>query len=277
MPRQIHRDPRHRAHFRLIPFERLQPPDGHPPPGMFEFVAHPDGARGERPGDDRARAADGERAVDPQPHVGIAVRWRQPIDERQQFRAHPVQVGAENHGQIGQRGARKLLLHLIDGARRIGEVGLADHDQRVPHAQRVQSGEVLVGLRHPALGGRDHEHDRWHRAHAGQHVRDEPLVARHVDERELPPVDLGPRETQVDRQPPALLLGQPIGPHAGEPLHERGLAVVDVPGGGYDEHARTALSTSSSSSGATVRKSNRQRPASRRPTTDGVPVRSGAA
>ncbi len=109
---------------------------------------------------------------------------------------------------------------------------------RTPSARK--RGEVLLGLRHPALGGGDDEHHRGHRAHAGEHVRDEPLVARHVDEGELPPVDVGPREAEVDGQPAALLLGQPVGPHAGEPLHERRLAVVDVAGGGYDIHASTA-------------------------------------
>ena len=116
-----------------------------------------------------------------------------------------------------------------------------------------------------------------HRTHPGEHVRDEPLVARHVDESELPPVDVGPREAEVDGQAAALLLGQPVGPHAGEPLHERRLAVVDVPGRGYDIHASTARTSASSSSGATVRRSSRHRPPSRRPTTAGVPVRSGAA
>ena len=54
------------------------------------------------------------------------------------------------------------------------------------------------------------------------------------------PSMLGPREAEVDGQPAALLLGQPVGPHAGEPVHERRLAVVDMAGRGYDIHASTA-------------------------------------
>lgn len=89
---------------------------------------------------------------------------------------------------------------------------------------------------------------------SGEHVRDEPLMARHVDERDLPAVDLGPREAEVDGQTAALLLGEAVGPHAGEPLHQRGLAMVDVAGGRYDIHARAASTSSSSSSGATVQR-----------------------
>src|SRR6478752_10549712 len=106
---------------------------------------------------------------------------------------------------------------------------------------------MLLGLRHPALGCSDDEHHCGHRADPGEHVRDEPLVAGHVDEREPPPVDVGPREAEVDGQAPALLLGEPVRPHAGEAVHERRLAVVDMTRGRYDVHARTAWTTNSSS------------------------------
>jgi hypothetical protein len=136
---------------------------------------------------------------------------------------------------------------------------------------------MLARLRHPALGGRHDEQHRGHRPHPGEHVGDEPFVAGHVDERQLPPVELGPGEAELDRQAATPFLGEPVGPHAGEPVHQRRLAVIDVPGGRYDPHARTAVTTSASSSGATVRRSSRHRPASRRPTTGGVPVRSATA
>ena len=239
---------------------------------MLELVAHPDGARGKRAGDDGARAAHGEGPVHPQPHVGVAIRRRQPVDHRNQLCSNLIQVSTKYDGCIGNP-----LSRLPDGALGIGEVGLADHHQHMPDAQCVQGGQMFLGLRHPPFGGGNDEHHRGHRPHPGEHVRDEPLMARHVDESELPPVDLGPRETEVDGQAAALFFGQPVGPHAGEPLHERRLAVVDVPCRGYDIHARTAPTSASSSSGATVRRSSRQRPASRRPTTAGVPVRSGAA
>ena len=95
-------------------------------------------------------------------------------------------------------------------------------------------------------------------------------MARHVDESELTPVDVGPRETEVDGQAAALFLRQPVGPHTGEPLHQRRLAVVDVPGRGYDIHASTARTSASVVlRSATVRRSSRHLPPSKRPTTAG--------
>ena len=41
---------------------------------------------------------------------------------------------------------------------------------------------MLLGLRHPALVGRDDEQRGRHRPDPGEHVADEPLVAGHVDE-----------------------------------------------------------------------------------------------
>ena len=78
---------------------------------------------------------------------------------------------------------------------------------RTPSAS--QRGEVLGGLRHPALvGGDDEQHGR-HRADAGQHGRHEPLVARHVDERhDLAAGQRRPGEAEVDGHAPAPLLGR---------------------------------------------------------------------
>src|SRR6185312_12046476 len=45
------------------------------------------------------------------------------------------------------------------------------------------------------------------------------------------------REAEIDRDAARLLLRQPVGVHAGERLHERGLAVIDVPGR-RDDHAK---------------------------------------
>src|SRR6185312_17098823 len=55
---QVHRDARHRAHLRLVPAQRLQTADGDAPPGVFEFVADADSARGQGAGDDGASTAD---------------------------------------------------------------------------------------------------------------------------------------------------------------------------------------------------------------------------
>ena len=186
--------------------------------------------------------------------------------------ANLIQVRSEDDRRVPQP-----LPDLRDSGPGVGEIRLTDHHQDMLDAESQYRGEMFLGLRHPAFGGGDDEHHRRRCPNACEHVRDEALVARHVDECEPPAVDLGPREAEVDGQAAALLLGEPVRPHAGEAVNQRRLAVVDMTRGRYDVHARTAWTTNSSSAPATVRRSSRQRPASRRPTTAGEPVRSGAA
>ena len=70
---------------------------------------------------------------------------------------------------------------------------------------------------------------------AGEHVLDEALVARHVDDADPhAAAELERREAEVDRDAALLLLGQPVGVDPGQRAHERGLAVVDVAGGADD-------------------------------------------
>ena len=86
---------------------------------------------------------------------------------------------------------------------------------RTPSAS--SAARCSVGLRHPPLVAATTNMTAGTGPTPGEHVRDEPLVARHVDERELSrPAMLGPGEAEVDGQPAAVLLGQPVGLHAGE-------------------------------------------------------------
>ena len=63
----------------------------------------------------------------------------------------------------------------------------------------------------------------------------------HVDEADrLAGREHGVGEAEVDGQPPPLLLLEPVRVGAGEGQHERGLAVVDVPGGRHHPHGRAA-------------------------------------
>ena len=95
---------------------------------------------------------------------------------------------------------------------------------------------VLARLRHDALVGRDHHGDDVDAGRARDHVLDELLVPRHVDDADVLAVrEVEVREAEVDRHPALLLLVQAVGVDAGERLDQRRLAVVDVPGGAqYD-------------------------------------------
>ena len=90
------------------------------------------------------------------------------------------------------------------------------------------------------FGGRDDEHAGGDPADAGEHVAQELHVAGNIDEADLLAGGQGRvGEPEVDREPSALLLLEPVGVGAGEGEHERRLAVVDVAGGGDDRHEST--------------------------------------
>ena len=118
----------------------------------------------------------------------------------------------------------------------VHEVDLGHHRRARVHAEEIEDREVLAGLGHRAVVGRDDEEGVVDRGDAGQHVPDEALVARHVHEAEHRSVGPGVvREAEVDAQAPLLLLRKPVGVDPGQGLDEDGLAVVDVPRGG-DQH-----------------------------------------
>ena len=78
------------------------------------------------------------------------------------------------------------------------------------------------------VGGHD-QHRRIDLARPDEHVADQPVVARDVDEVEL--VAVGQRQVRVadvDRHPAPPLLGQPVGVDPGQRPQQRRLAVVDV-------------------------------------------------
>ena len=101
---------------------------------------------------------------------------------------------------------------------------------------------MLARLRHYRLVGRDDQQHTVDAARAREHVADEPLVARHVDERQRRlAVQVG-REAEVDCDAPRLLLDQPVGIDAGERLDQGALAVIDMArGADYDVPHRTII------------------------------------
>ena len=97
-------------------------------------------------------------------------------------------------------------------------------------SEQAQDREVLVRLRARSLGRVDDEQEEVDPRRPGDHVADEALVTGNVHDREPAAVrQLERRVAEVDRDPPLLLLGQPVGVLARERPDEPGLAVVDVP------------------------------------------------
>ncbi len=95
---------------------------------------------------------------------------------------------------------------------------------------------MLDRLRHDPLVGRHDEHGQVHAARAGHHLADEALVARHVHHAEHQAgAQRQLREAELDADAARLLLLEPVGVDPGQRLHERRLAVVDVPRRPQDE------------------------------------------
>ena len=95
---------------------------------------------------------------------------------------------------------------------------------------------MLDGLRLDAFRRRHDEQRRVDAGGAGQHVVNEALVTGHVDEAQLPSVaEIAVGVAQVDGDAACLLLLEAIGIDAGQRLHQRGLAMVDM-ASGPDDH-----------------------------------------
>ena len=90
---------------------------------------------------------------------------------------------------------------------------------------------MFARLRHDGIIGRYDEHCQVDARGAGQHVLDEALVARHVNEAQ-PDVrsELKVGEADIDGDAAALLFLQAVGVDPGQGFDERGLAVIDVAG-----------------------------------------------
>jgi hypothetical protein len=223
---QVQRHPRGRDRPVDRLAERLQPADHHVAFPHPQPVAGGDGPGGQRAGHHGAGAADGEGTVDPEPDGGGRVRCRKAGEQRLQ-RGHQVghplsRARADrDRGDVAHRRARQPLAGVGQHRGGVGQIRLGHGEQGVPHAERVEDGDVLGGLRRPAVVRRDHDQRRGHRSDTGQHVADEPLVPRDVDDREpAPRGQRRPGEAEVDGEPAAAFLGPAVGLHTGQRADE---------------------------------------------------------
>ena len=152
-------------------------------------------------------------------------------------------IGACSNGVPRRRARTSATAAAVVG----GEIDFRQRDHGAPNAEIGEDLQVLLGLRHPAVVRRDDEQRHVHRADARNHVLDEILVPRHIDdaERRCPwrrrPGQREVREAEVDGDAARLFLRQPVGIGAGQGADERALAVIDVPGGGDDEMPRPSF------------------------------------
>ena len=214
----------HRAHAHLAPVR-----------GDVQRVALGDGARPQRSGRDRPDPAQREDAVDVEPRETTCVPPGCRIGDPGKRGAEVVEPGAGLGAHRDDLDPRNELARFLDTDLErllVDQVCLRHRDDATLDAEQPQDRQVLERLRPRALGCVDDEEEQVDPRGAGNHRSHEALVPGDVDEREPPSVgQLEGCVAEVDRDPAALLLRQPVRVLAGQGAHEPRLAVVDVPGG----------------------------------------------
>ena len=136
----------------------------------------------------------GERSVDRHPeHARIVPRF----DGRKQSRLKRIleliepltghRRGPHDRRILEKRPADQgpdILLDQVEPGR-VDQVALGQHDHPSRKPEQAEDLQVFAGLGHHRVVGRDDQHGQVEPRRAGQHVADEPFVARHVDQREL--------------------------------------------------------------------------------------------
>ena len=216
---------------------------------QLHLVADAQAVAAERSGDHGSRTFDGEHAVDEQARTGVfgwtsggehgVERGGKILDALAGLRRHRYDR------RVGEHGPGQTFAHLVLGeSERLGvdQIAFRERHDTASYAEDVQDLQVLLGLRLPSLVcGHDEEHQP-NGADAGEHVCDEPLVARHIDEPNLATGrQRAPRVSQIDRQPAPFLFRPAVGIDTGQTNDQRRLAVIHVAGRRHDpELARHA-------------------------------------
>ncbi len=209
-------------------------------------IAARHGPRQNRAGYDGARAGKGEGAVDREPKAALGRARRACARGFHQIFAQRIDAFAgegrdRNDVGVGESGGGKQLPDIVRdflAPGRLGEIRLGQGDGAARNAEQIDDREVLDRLRHHAVVGGDGEQDEIDAGRAGEHVMNEALVPRHVDEaddRAICRRQIG--KAEIDRDAARFFFLQAVGVDPGQRAHERGLAVVDMAGGADDHDA----------------------------------------
>ena len=248
---QVQRDAAPRTGEGETALVRLDPADPRAPAGWVDrdLVPQGEGPFDEGPGDDRAEPRERERAVDGQPRPADVASRRREGEHVRERTAQVVEAAARRRRHFDERRRRERRVGEGRGHARasqrgpfvVNDVALREGHDPALDAEDSQDREVLARLRHDAFVERDDEQDRVHRADPREHVADEVLMSRDIDDAHVRSArEDKPRESEVDRHPALALLAQAIGIHAGERGDERRLPVIDV-ARGRDDANRTGF------------------------------------
>ena len=227
----------------------------------LDFLADLDDAALDAAGDDRAAARDREHVLDRHQERLIlrTLRLRDVVVDRvhqleDRIVAHLGRLAFERQERralddrdvvAGELVLRQKLAHLeldeLEQLRVVDHVDLVQEDDERRHADLAGEQDVLAGLRHRAVGGRDDEDRAVHLRGAGDHVLHIVGVAGAVDVRVVALLRLVFDVRGRDRDAAGLLFRRLVdlvvgderrsarfGEHLGDRGRQRRLAVVDV-------------------------------------------------
>ncbi len=150
-------------------------------------IAHGDRAGQRRSRHHRADPAQGEATIDREPESGLACRAlsisRAAANRRARRSSMPLSRdgrGFHDGGRWQPRaGASNVAMSALDhgASSTAAPIGFGQRDQPPVDAKQIDDGEMLDGLRHDTVIGRDREQHEIDSRRAGQHVVEEMLDA----------------------------------------------------------------------------------------------------
>ena len=125
--------------------------------------------------------------------LGISIGWQRGLDN---LCVGEAGIGEQLADFVGYELAPIIL----------PQIGLRECHDAMLDAQEFQNGQVLTGLGHHRVVGRDNQQRHVDSCRPGHHILHEPLVPWHIDNSQLAVAHLELGETDVDRQAPLLFL-----------------------------------------------------------------------
>ena len=197
--------------------------------GQFDLLAHGYGAVNQRAGDYGAETAYGKTTVHGKAGPAqVAARFgvvQDFVDGGFEF-VHAVAGVGRHRGHLaaGKGGILQHVLNFrLDQLHQfvVNQVGFRDDYQAPADAEQVQYRQVFPRLGHHALVGGDNQQGQVDCADAGQHILDEPFVARDVNDADFAPAGQGhPGKAEVNGHLPLFFFGQAVGVDVGEGLDQ---------------------------------------------------------
>ena len=115
------------------------------------------------------------------------------------------------------------------------EVCFGNDEQALRHPQQTHDIKMLFGLGHDPIVGGDRKKNQIDAMRAGQHISNETLMPRHVDNARLRAIgEIQVREAQIDGNAALFFFLEAVGVTTGQDTDQTGLSMVDMSGGSDD-------------------------------------------